>query len=152
MRVQVKVISATLLTLALAAWQLVPSRGQQPDSDPDRFNFVIVESFDAKYLGDSPGHFGRGKIGQAQPDLALGDPVFRKDSLIGKVTGISWDRVKENLEVEFDPEPFELDEHGRPAAPTRVAVGESLWIPRGGKKQQSPANTTNSRPQRDTAP
>jgi hypothetical protein len=131
-------ILAGVVTFMIGAQQLVSSQGQQVDDASKRFEFVVIQSFDAKYLGDTPGHFGRGKIGQEQPDLALGDPVFHEDRLVGKVTGISWDRIKENLEVEFDPEPFELDEHGRPAALNRIAVGERLWIPRGGKHVENP--------------
>lgn len=137
---------AGVVTIMVGTWQLVLSQGQQVDPDPKRFDFVVIASFDAKYLGDSPGHSGRGKIGQGQPDVALGDPVFHGDHLIGKVTGISWDRVKENLELEFDPEPFELDERGRPAAANRVAVGENLWIPRGGTKGASPESNNHSHP------
>lgn len=140
MKGRARAILAGGLTLMIGTWQLVVSQGQQVEPNAKRFEFVVISSFDAKYLGDSPGHFGRGKIGQGQPDLALGDPVFHEDRLIGKVTGISWDRVKENLEIEFDPEPFELDEQGQPTVPNRVAVGENLWIPRGGSKGKASLN------------
>jgi hypothetical protein len=38
------------------------------------------------------------------------------------VTWLSWDRIKESLDVEFDPEPF-----------VRITVGQNVWIPFGGK-------------------
>lgn len=134
------IVAGGLGMLALATWQLAPSLGQQPKAAKQRFDFAVVGSFDAKYLGDSPGHVGRGRIGQDQPDVALGDPVYHGDHLIGKVTGVSWDRTKENMEIEFDPELFELDERGRPTGPNRVAVGESLWIPMGGTRLATPAS------------
>lgn len=96
------------------------------------FEFQIVESFDAKYLGDSPGHRGRGSLGGAVPSVALGDPVFHGSSRIGHITGLLWDRSKESLEVEFDPEPFELDAQGRPVRANRITVGETVRIPLGG--------------------
>ena len=43
-------------------------------------------------------------LGQAL-NTALGDPVCREERRIGKVTGLSWDRAKDLLTVEFDPEP-----------------------------------------------
>jgi hypothetical protein len=139
-------VAGGLSLLALAAWQLAPTLGQPPETAKMRFDFAVVESFDAKYLGDSPGHLGRGRIGEGQPDVALGDPVYRGDRLIGKVTGVAWDRSKENMEIEFDPEPFELDHHGRPAALNRVAVGERLWIPMGGTKAATPVSGDHLRP------
>lgn len=109
------------LTL-LGLWQLdVPAWGTTQTKD--RFEFQVVESFDAKYLGDTPGHKGRGGgLGNVRPDIALGDPVYHEDQKVGKVTSLLWDRTKESLEVEFDPEPF-----------VRVTVGEPVWIPFGGK-------------------
>jgi hypothetical protein len=96
----------------------------------DRFEFQVVESFDAKYLGDTPGHRGRGGgLGNVRPDIALGDPVFHDDQKVGKVSSLLWDRTKESLEVEFDPEPF-----------VRVTVGESVWIPFGGKAPKAGAS------------
>src|SRR5215217_4683723 len=114
--------SVTLL--GLVSWGLTPSRAQQPKPAASRHEVTVVESFDAKYLGDTPGHVARGRIGNEQrPNVALGDPVYHGERLVGKITGVTWDRSKESLEVEIDPEPFELDERGRPAAPNRIAVG-----------------------------
>src|SRR5262245_32441869 len=113
-----------LTLVALAAWLIIPSRAQTPElvapSRPGRFAFHVVESFDAKYLGDSPGHTGRGKIAGEHLDAALGDPVYREDRRIGKVTGLNWDRSKDVLTVEFDSEPFELDTQGQPVGQNRV--------------------------------
>jgi hypothetical protein len=120
-----------MAVLPLAAWQL---RGvaQAPSLSTGRFEFQIVESFDAKYLGDTPGHIGRGGLHGVRPDVAVGDPVYRKNVRIGQVTGLTWDRTKENLEIEFDPVPFEEDAQGRPMRPTRVSVGTDVWLPLGG--------------------
>jgi len=115
------------------------TKAQQPRPIPDLFAFQVVECFDARYLGDSPGHLGRGSLAGARLDVALGDPVYRGDLRVGKITGLTWDRVKENLEVEFDPEPFEFDAHGRPVRPVRIGVGQDVWIPMGGMTPAAPA-------------
>ncbi len=65
--------------------------------------------------------------------MSLGDPVYRGTVRIGTVTGLTWDRSKENLEVEFDPEPFEIDPQGRPTRRVRISVGQDVWIPQGGE-------------------
>jgi hypothetical protein len=102
---------------AFGAVQLV-SPAQSPKEPADRFEFQIVESFDAKYLGDTPGHTGRGGgLGSSRPNVALGDPVFHGDTKIGTITNLRWDRTKDSLEVEFDPEPFQ-----------RILIGEAVWI------------------------
>lgn len=112
----------------------------QPQADRSgRFEFQVVESFDAHYLGDSPGHLGRGNIGKTRPDVALGDPVYHDAAKIGTVTNLRWDRPKESLEVEFDPEPFEVDSKGRPVRPTRVTLGQTVWVPLGGEPAKSDA-------------
>jgi hypothetical protein len=143
--------SAVLAVLAavpvLATYQLSPSRAQQVAATATRVEVAVVQSFDARYLGDSPGHIAHGRIGKERPDVALGDPVYHGDRLIGKVTGVTWDRTKESIEVEFDPEPFELDERGRPAAPNRVAVGLDVWIPMGGSRPAASAKEAGPRPQ-----
>jgi hypothetical protein len=112
----------------LAAWQL-RSPAQQAKPNSGRFEFVIVESFDAKYLGDTPGHIGRGAVfGRQSPNLALGDPVYRGKSKIGKVSELKWDQARESLEIEFDPEPFRLDTDGRIEGSQRIALGETVWV------------------------
>ncbi|MFO1041165.1 MAG: hypothetical protein U0941_05220 [Planctomycetaceae bacterium] len=87
-------------------------------ADRARFEFDVVECFDAKYLGDTPGFTGRnGGLEGLRPSIALEDPVFRGDKPVGSVTSIVWERVRGSLTVEFDPLPGE-----------RIAVGETLWI------------------------
>ena len=121
-------ICATLL-LAAAAWGLAPSRAQAPAAPATKFEFQVVESFDAKYLGDNPGHVGRSGGLIDRPDIALGDPVFDGDRRVGKISWLTWDRAKHSLEVEFDPEPFEMDANNRPVGPNRIAVGDEVWVP-----------------------
>jgi hypothetical protein len=115
------------VVIAYLAWQWTtaaqttsprPGPSHAARVDPSRFEFEILESYDAKYLGDTPGHMGRyGGFGQARPNVALGDPVYREDTKVGTVTGLAWDRAKGSLQVEFDPEPFQ-----------RIVVGEVVWI------------------------
>jgi hypothetical protein len=86
-----------------------------------RFEFEVIESHDAAYLGDTPGHMGRDGGLTCRPNVALGDGVFRTKAeravRVGTITRVVWDRVSGGLTVEFDPEPL-----------TRVAVGEEVWI------------------------
>lgn len=114
-----------ILLVCLAIFQL-SSSGQQANDPPDspvaksgtRFNFEVIESFDAKYLGDTPGHVGRaGGLEKLRPNIALGDAVYRGDENIGAVTSIEWQRVQGSLTIEFDPAPLK-----------RVAVGDKVWI------------------------
>lgn len=82
------------------------------------FDMDVVESFDAKYEGDTPGHTGRaGGLNDIRPNIALGDGVFHGDERIGTITNIAWSRAQGSLAIEFDPAP------GR-----RVAVGDHFWI------------------------
>ena len=86
-----------------------------------RFAFEIIESHDAKYLGDTPGHMGRDGGLEVRPNVAIGDPVYRSDvdgdRVVGRITGVIWERVSGSLTVEFDPEPL-----------LRIAVGDEVWI------------------------
>lgn len=103
------------------AWQ-IPGTAQPAPADRTRFEFLVVESYDAKYLGDDPGHVGRGGgLGREAPDIALNDPVYHDTTRVGKVTGLLWNEAKQSLQVEFDPEP------GR-----RIQIGDPFWIPVGG--------------------
>lgn len=115
---------AILLSI-LAVWQLP---AQQNDEKADaaakfakpgtRFEFEVVESFDAKYLGDTPGHTGQaGGLGSTRPHVALGDPVYRGKEQIGTVSTVVWSHSRGSLTVEFDPQPL-----------TRIAVGEIVWV------------------------
>lgn len=120
-RFSILVVIAICLTLSQ-----LPSTGQQENVLSDsplakpgtKFNFEVIECFDAKYLGDTVGHLGRGGgLEKIRPHVALGDGVFRGDKKVGRVTSIHWLRVQGSLTIEFDPEPLQ-----------RVAVGEKVWI------------------------
>lgn len=101
------------------------SGGQQPaaekaksPADPNHFEFEIVQSFDAKYEGDTPGHMGRsGGLENRRPQVALGDGVYRGNEKIGVITGLGWSRVHGSLEIEFDP-----------IAKARICVGDVVWL------------------------
>ena len=119
-------MSAAIVLAAGAVWHAVtlaqatkPPTAVQPAADASRFVFDVVESFNSKYLGDTPGHTGRnGGLGDTRPNVALGDPVYRGDKQIGVVTGLVWERApRSSLTVEFDPQPLE-----------RIAVGDTVWI------------------------
>ena len=94
--------------------------------------FRVVESFDARYLGDTPGHLGReGGLGEDKPDVSLGAPVYCGDEKVGEVTRLAWDRFKESRGVEFVPKPYRVDSSGRMLEPLRIAVGEEFRGPLG---------------------
>lgn len=86
-----------------------------------RFQFEVIESHDATYLGDTPGHMGRDGGLTVRPNVALGDGVYRTEGQtsrrVGTVTRAAWDRVSGGLTVEFDPAPL-----------TRIAVGDEVWV------------------------
>ncbi len=90
---------------------------------PTRFEFLVVESFDARYLGDTPGHLGRGASGRVAPRLALGDLVHRGTAKVGTVTSLVWNEARESLEVEFSPEPY-----------LRISIGDPVWVAVPGEK------------------
>lgn len=120
----------TLLGVA-AICGLVPAPADGPATAPEsdrsdiphgsRFAFEVVESFDAKYAGDTPGHVGRGGGLAVHPHVAIGDPVHSvvngADRVIGVVTGVTWDRVRGSLTIEF-----------RPTGNERIAVGDGAWL------------------------
>ena len=110
----------------LAWWATSSSPGQTAFSTPanppqqpvaGRFEFLVVESFDARYYLDTPGHLGRAASGRVVPRIALNDPVMRGPTKVGRVTHLIWNEARESLEVEFDPLPN-----------VRVAVGDAVWI------------------------
>jgi hypothetical protein len=111
-----------LALLVAGGWQVWLS-GQQPapaKAAPagNRFEFEVIQSYDARYEGDTPGHIGRsGGLDGRKPHVALGDPVFRGEQQVGKVTGLSWSRGQGSLEVEFDP-----------VGGARVSVGDAVWL------------------------
>jgi hypothetical protein len=86
-----------------------------------KFLFEVIESHDAVYLGDTPGHMGRDGGLKVRPNVALGDGVYRTDgettARMGTITRAVWDRVSGGLTVEFDPEPLR-----------RIAVGDEVWV------------------------
>ena len=86
-----------------------------------KFLFEVIESHDAVYLGDTPGHMGRDGGLKVRPNVALGDGVYRTEgdttTRVGRITRAVWDRVSGGLTVEFDPEPLR-----------RIAVGDEVWI------------------------
>lgn len=114
------------LGLAMLFWQAPYLPARQPaggdatsnSAQNDRFEFEVVESFDAQYLGDTPGHRGRnGGLNNRRPRLALGDAVYRGDEKIGNLTRVTWDRARGSLELEFDPAPL-----------ARINVGDVVWV------------------------
>ena len=108
-----------------AAWGGLTAVRSQQTAKPQpsrqaagRFEFEVIESFDAKYEGDTPGHIGRsGGLADDRPQAALGDAVYRGEQKIGTVTALRWSRGQGSLEVEFDPEPK-----------TRINVGDVVWL------------------------
>ncbi len=135
---------AGILTISTASLVGLLAGAQRPverAAATGRFEFEIVESFDAKYLGDTPGHVGKnGGLGDRRPDVAIGDPVYRGEAKIGTISGLTWDRDKGSLQVEFDPEPFQ-----------RVGVGEIAWIKldttkEASSKEASPKGSTDANP------
>jgi hypothetical protein len=86
-----------------------------------RFVFEIIESVDAAYLGDTPGHMGRAGGLNVRPNVALEDAVYRTvgetTERIGSITRVKWERASGGLTLEFDPAPQ-----------VRVAVGDVVWI------------------------
>lgn len=126
MKSLVRRLSIPALLLVCLTLTQVSSPGQQANDPPDsplakpgtRFNFEVIESFDAKYLGDTPGHIGRaGGLEKLRPAMALGDAVYRGDEKIGIISSIVWQRVQGSLTIEFDPEPLH-----------RIAVGDKVWV------------------------
>ncbi len=108
-------VAAVAAALSLA-WQLWAAAQAPPDRS--RFAFRVVESYDAQYLGDQPGHIGLGGgLGRLAPNIALDDPVYRDNTKVGKVARLVWNEAKESLLVEFDAEPGQ-----------RIYVGEEVWI------------------------
>jgi hypothetical protein len=122
---RITVVAIVALGLALSAnlflaAQQPPAdiRKAQPMASADRFEFEVVQSFQAKYEGDTPGHWGRNDgLGERRPQVALGDPVFRGDERIGQITELGWSRIHGSLEVEFNP-----------IIGTRICVGDEVWL------------------------
>ena len=122
-RVVIGLLVAVVAMFGMLAWQTW-SMGQQPQpkgagaNEANRLEFEVVESFDAKYPGDTPGHKGRaGGLQIRRPHVALGDPIYRGDQRVGSVTGLTWNRTNGSLDIEFDP-------HHE----VRVCVGDAVWM------------------------
>jgi len=136
MRRQAKWLGGIAMGLAiLTGWQLIGS-AQQPaaekrntTADSNRLQFEVVQSFDAKYEGDTPGHVGRaGGLQNRRLRAALGDSIYRGDQKVGTVTGLTWNRTNGSLDIEFDP-----------VADTRVSVGDEVWMLLDGSAAANPA-------------
>src|SRR5437763_16494434 len=91
-------LSIALGVAITIGWQVLTS-GQQPGTEKgkegtNRLEFEVVHSFDAKYLGDTPGHMGRaGGLTTRRPRIALGDSVYRGEEKVGLVTHLDWNRT-----------------------------------------------------------
>jgi len=142
--------AASLVVALLAATRSGPAvavddQALLPAAKPGTpFFFEVVESQDAKYLGDTPSHLGRDGGLKVRPRVALGDPVYRTvDSTtrrIGTVTMVAWNRVSGSLTVEFDPQPFE-----------RIAVGDEVWVDLNPSPSAPPPGPTSAGPVRAAA-
>lgn len=119
-------VAASLLAVAHGAvtgpTSAQDSQARLPLAAPGtRFMFEVIESHDALYLGDTPGHMGRDGGLTVRPNVALGDGVYRTrgeaTTQVGTITRVVWDRVSGGLTVEFDPAPL-----------VRIAVGDEVWI------------------------
>ena len=78
----------------------------------------MIEFFDEKYEGDTPGYIGKyGGLEQRRPRVALHDPVYMGEAKIGTVTGVKWSRAFGSLEVEFTAENN-----------AEICVGDEVWL------------------------
>jgi hypothetical protein len=103
---------------SLSSAQQPAANSAKAAADPNRFEFEVVQSFDAKYEGDTPGHVGKsGGLENRRPHVALGDAVYRGQEKIGVITGLGWSRSHGSLEVEFDP-----------VGDVRICVGDVVWL------------------------
>ncbi len=99
--------------------------------------FEVIESFNAKYQGDTAGHIGRGGGLSLQPHVALGDSVHHRvgdvDTVVGSVTGLTWERLRGSLTVEL-----------RSHEGHRIAVGDEVWVDLNPADQKPPATAEGS--------
>lgn len=131
--------SAVVLEMRSAADDVVDPRApiREHPAHGTVFWFEVIESFNAKYEGDTPGHIGRGGGLSLHPHVALGDPVYHKigdiDKAIGTVTGVVWERLRSSLTIEF-----------RPHQDHRIAVGDEVWVDLNPADQKPPATAESS--------
>lgn len=123
------VIAVFLLLLATTGWPFGVGSARENGVEATlpvaahgtKFHFHVIESHDARYLGDTPAHWGKDGGLAVRPQVALGDAVYRTVNgvglIIGRITRVEWNRVSSSLEVEFSPEPLQ-----------RIAVGDEVWI------------------------
>jgi hypothetical protein len=110
-----------------------PAKGRNQDGI--RLTFEVVQSFDARYAGDTPGHMGRaGGLDNRQLKIALGDPVYRGQEKVGSVTELKWNRPNGSLDIEFDPQEN-----------VRVNVGDEVWMDVDGTKPSLPPAKSSDR-------
>lgn len=115
-------VSLVAVALTVGAVACLPKLTAAPEPagpkvTATRFEFEVIESYDAKYLGDTPGHHGRNGGLSARPRVLLGDPVYRGETVVGHVTTVVWDRVNGGLNIEFDPAPLQ-----------QISVCDVVWI------------------------
>jgi hypothetical protein len=123
-RINQRLLLIAISAAAIGGWQLWSSAPQSATAQTkaaaasSRLDFEVVESYDAKYLGDTPGHMGRaGGLENTQVRVALGDGVYRGDELVGRVTRLNWNRAHGALDIEFDPV-----DHARVCVGDKVAI------------------------------
>jgi len=131
--------SAVLLEMRSAADDIADPRApaREHPAHGTRFSVEVIESFNAKYAGDTPGHIGRGGGLSLHPHVALGDPVYHKigdmDKAIGSLTGVVWERLRGSLTIEFRPH----EDH-------RIAVGDEVWVDLNPADQKPPPTAEGS--------
>lgn len=111
--------------------------GREHPAHGTMFSFEVIECFNAKYEGDTPGHIGRGGGLSLRPHVALGDPVYHRigdtNKAVGSVTGVVWERLRSSLTIEFRPH----EDH-------RIAVGDEVWVDLNPADQKPPAAAESS--------
>ncbi len=72
----------------------------------------------ARYLGDTPGHLGRAASGRVAPRIALGDPVMRGTTQVGRSPTSTGTRPAKA---------WKSSSTRRPSV--RICIGDPVWIP-----------------------
>lgn len=68
----------------------------------DQSRLEVIEIFDAKYAGDTPGCVAVQKV-TSPPRISLGDAVHRDGVTVGHLTAAAWNDETHVLRIEFDP-------------------------------------------------